>query len=562
MSSSKAKSAAVQKAAQAAQAAQARVSQAGKPSGGRGQLEDNPMYFANLDPSTATVKIDKKNKKLNVEFNIGGGRSSGNQSSNTTKPYLCEQLVAAGSKCSGEGNVGVKHKGGEFHRTDATFGLYFRIGLPASGSGGDELLEKQRASHKWVFDVACVLLGKVYDLKLDDWKGPITAAYNDACLALWRDIKDADGQPLNSDVDLQALIETSTPAGKAAAKRVEAAARESFIKTAVKKGNMPCAPIYDEQRKTQIVGHTDLYTHGRVYKFKTWNENHPHRKATGPLLADLPSTIENWAEIQRQMGDIDREYSYAYTLWYNGEEKKYSTVSVRMETIDPASGQRVMQTKKIRDPFADPLLQLKDGTKLDSLVLPQIIFGIKRGLDDTGYGIKVRYERKLRLTVQEKRPDELPEYVPTYGTGFVEEEDDEEPAAAAAPPVKESAYATKEPAQPAKEPAEPAKESAELEAGEVSANDEVPATQPYPDADEAEENEQHEADEDSGQTQDMGEDNKADDDDEDEAAAEAARLAAEEAERLAAEAAAAKAKAAPKRKGAPGAAADEKRARK
>jgi hypothetical protein len=553
-SSTKTKSAAVQKAAQAAQAAQARANQAAKPKSARNALEDLPMYFRNLDPSMATVEVDKKDKKkLNVRFNIGGsGRSSGNQSSNTTKPYLCQQLVAASSKCSGEGNVGTKHKGGEFYRTDATYGLSFRVGLTASGAGGDELLELQRASHKWVFDTACTLMGKVYDLKLEDWKGPVSAARNDACMALWRDIKDEHGQPLGSDVDLQALIETSTPAGKAAAKRVEAAARDAFVKTAIKKGNIPCAPIYDEKDKKTIVGYTDLYTHGRVYKFKTWSENHVHRKASGPLITELPSTLENWAEIQRQMGDVDREYSYAYELYDGAEEKAYDMVDILMETINPATGQRVMQTKRIRNPFSNPLLETKRGVKLDTLVLPQIIFGIKRGLTDTEYGIKVRYERKLRMTVQEKRPLDLPEFAPVYATSFVEDDEDEEqqqqqpPAAVPAPPVQE--------------PAEP-------EDGEVSLA-EVPASQPFVAAADDEENQP--ADDDAQATEDMEEQTVpvaggGDDDDD-----EAARLAAEEAERLAAEeaerqAAAAKAKATPKRK-APSAvtatASDEKRARK
>jgi hypothetical protein len=556
-SSSKTKSAAVQKAAQAAQAAQARVNQAAKPKSGRSALEDLPMYFLNLDPSTACVEVDKKDKKkLNVRFNIGGsGRSSGNQSSNTTKPYLCQQLVAASSKCSGEGNVGTKHKGGEFYRADATYGLSFRVGLTASGAGGEELLELQRASHKWVFDVACVLMGKVYDLKLEHWKGPVSAARNEACMALWRDIKDEHGQPLGSDVDLQALIETSTPTGKAAAKRVEAAARDVFVKTAIKKGNIPCAPIYDEKDKKTIVGYTDLYTHGRVYKFTAWSENHVHRKATGPLITELPSTLENWAEIQRQMGDVGREYSYAYELYDGADEKAYDMVDILMETINPATGQRVMQTKRIRNPYSNPLLETKRGVKLDTLVLPQIIFGIKRGLTDTEYGIKVRYDRKLRMTVQEKRPIDLPEFTPAYATSFVEDDEDEEQ-----PPQPQQ----QQPA--AAVPAPPVQEAAEPEDGEVSFA-EVPAGQPFVAADE----DNQPVDDDAQETEDMEEQTVPDAGDDDDAerlaAEEAERLAAEEAERLAA-AAAAKTKAAPKRKGPPAAAAtaatasDEKRARK
>lgn len=542
MSSSKTKSAAVQKAAQAAQEAQARVNQAAKPKSGRGTLEDMPMYFLNLDPSVVSVEVDKKTKKLNIRFNTGA-RSSGNQPSNSTMPYLCQQLVAATSKCSGEGNVGTKHKGGEFYRTDATYGMTFRVGLTESGAGGEELLELQRASHKWVFDTACVIMAKVYDLKLEDWTGPVNAARNDACMALWRDIKDENGEPLGSDVDLQALIGSPTPAGKAAAKRVEAAARESFVKTAVKKGNIPCAPIVDEKDKKTILGHTDLYTHGRVYRFKTWSENHPHRKATGPLLSELQSTLENWAEIQRQMGDVDREYSYAYELYDEaGNEKNYQMIEVLMQTINPATGQRVMQTKRIRNPFSNPLLETKGGVPLDTLVLPQIVFSIKRGLTDTEYGIKVRYERKLRMTVQEKRPAEMPTIKLSYGTGFVEDDEEEEapqkPAAAAAVPAS---------------PIE-ADKVAESEDGEVAVA-EVPASQPFGAM--ADEDDQP-VDDEAEKTEDADEASLFNDADEE---PDFDRLAAEEVERLTAPVTATKTNIAPKRKGPP-AAAEEKRARK
>lgn len=553
------KSAAVQKAAANAQQAQARL-QSGKAGAAAAaapsnNLLENPMYFLNLAPSSVNVKTDKKNKsKLHVEFDIGGAnRSSGNRSSNTTKVHLCEQLVSAGSRCAGEGNVGVKHKGGEFTRGDAKFGISFKVGSTASNLGGEELLNKQRASHKWVFDVACVALGRVYDLKLEDWKGPIDEARNEALRDLWRDMKDESGQPLRSDVDLQALIESSTPAGKQAAKRVEAHARDMFIKIAVKNDNMPCAPIYDDARKN-IIGHKDLHTHGSVYKYTQWSENHPHRKATGPSIGDLPSTQENWGEIRSEMTKIGREYTEAYHLFHNKIEKPRKKIDVLVEVIDPVTCERVMEKCQIGDPFWNPLLQTEGGRKVDTLVLPQIVFGIKRGLNNAGYGVKVRYDRNIRMIAQEPRPIDMPEYTSEFQTGFVEDEPEQKE-------VEDGEVVGADEEMPPLESVPPPPQAADEDQPAADEEDEQQAIADGEEAEDqppAEEDEQPAADEDEPQPDDDGGDDAPAD--EDLAAQEAELLAAEEAARLAAEAAAKAKSAAAKRKAADPAA--DKRQRK
>lgn len=558
-SSNNSKSAAVQKAAANAQQAQVRL-QSGKAAAPSNNLLENPMYFLNLAPASVLVKTDKKNKsKLHVEFDIGGAnRSSGNRASNTTAVHLCEQLVSAGSRCAGEGNVGVKHKGGEFERGGAKFGISFRVGTTASNLGGEELLAKQRASHKWVFDVACVALGRVYDLKLEDWKSPIEEARNEALRDLWRDMKDESGKPLGSDVDLQALIESSSPAGKQAAKRVEAHARDMFIKIAIKNGNMPCAPIYDDARKN-IVGYTDLHTHGTVYKYSQWSENHPHRKASGPSIAELPSTIENWGEIQREMAKIGREYTEAYHLFHNKVEKPRKKVDVLMEVIDPVTCTRVMEVRQIGDPWWNPLLQTEGGRKVDTLVLCQITFGIKRGLNNAGYGVKVRYHRNIRMIAQEPRPIDMPEYTSEFQTGFVEDEPEQPPQAAEA----EDGEVSGEQQQP---------QAADGDEGQPPAAEEDSEGQQPADGDqqpEADEEEQDQPTVDEEETQPVADDDDAQPDDgnvsgeedaADLAAQEAELLAAEEAARLAAEAAAKAKTAATKRKA--GESVLDKRARK
>lgn len=568
------KSAAVQKAAQAAQQAQARLQQSQVKKPATNALLENPMYFANLDPASVVVKVDKKNKgKFIVEFNIGAaGRSSGNAQKNTTKPRLCVQLVSASSRCAGEGNLGAKHSNGEFTRGDAKFNISFRVGSTAGEFGGEELLEEQRKCHKWVFDVACAILGRVYDLKQDDWMSAINSARADARRDLWRDIKNEQGKPLGSDMELQELIETDSAIGKAAAKRVEAAGREAFIRAAVKNGNMPCAPLYDEVRKSVQTGRADLHTHGKVYGYGTWSDNHAHRNAKGPLLTDTPSTIEKWGEIQSQMALIDRHYQYAYRLFQNGQEKHRDLVEIQVEAIDETTGRRVKTKQRIQDPFWNLLLQTKGGQKVDTLVLPQIFFGVKRGTNDAGYGVKVGYERIIHMVAQQERPMDMPEFVPDYATGFVEDAPTTEPAAALeegevpvvaeevpaaegdgdnqdeAPVADEEAPVAEEEDGPAEEEEQqPVDEDATVEATPADDEEEEAAAEDAPVEEEQEQDDEAENDRLAAEQ-------------------EAARLVAEEEARVAA-AAAAKAKAATttKRKTVPAGAAvaaEEKRARK
>ena len=565
-----AKSAAVQKASDAAKKAQEAFEQKKKQQqqttagAVSAKLHDNPMYFANLPPNTVRVTVDRNDKKkFNVEFATAGGtRAPGNHMKNTSNPFLCEMLVSAASKACGEGNVGLKHKGGEFHRSDATYSMTFRVGTTASGLGGEELLEKQRQALVWVYEVSRAILGCMYDLNPEDWKGPIQSAKREAMLYLWRDILDGDGNKLTSDIELEQFIETKTEAAKKAAKRVDEQAREIFINLAVKKGNMPCAPIYDEVKKTQIIGRQDLWTHGRVYQWRNYSKDHPARMMTGPLLSQLPSNMANWPETCDQMTAIDRTYSYAYELFSGEQEYPYRMVETLVNAIDERTGAKIKVKKMIRDPFHDPLLETKYGVKVDTLVRPQITFAVKRGLTDVDYGVKVRYGRKIQMVAQEKRPLDVPEYNPDYQTGFVL--DDEPPAdytaagatSASTQATTASTQATTASTQVTGVQATTASTQASAMQTEEDAKQETqgdgdaedgqvvdyPATQPMDDGEGTDGEAQYEGE--NGQDDAVLNDSVVDDDDDDDEAlraAEEARIAAEEAARLEKEAAAARA---------------------
>lgn len=583
MSNSKSnnKSTAAQQAAAKAQQAQARLAQAknGKAAAATPNnvaLLENPMYFANLDPSSVMVREDKKKGgKLYVEFNTGAnGRASGNTRKNSTAPYLADMLLSASSRCAGEGNVGVKYEKGEFTRGSCKYSLSLRVGTTADGAGGDELLERQEACLKWVFDVACAAMGKVFDMKPKGWEAPIDNARADARRDLWRSIKGADGKPLEDEVALEALIASETAAGKAAATRVEAAAREAFIKQAIKNKRMPCAPIYHEQQRTQVIGRNDLHAHGKVYGYIQWVENHPHRTSTGPLLSELTSSIENWAAIKAQMEQIGRVYQYAYRLIPDIKANMRPMVKVLMDELDPVTAERIKVLREIQDPFWNPLLETPKGRKLDSLVAMQITFTIKRGTDNSGFGVGVQYQREIRVVHQQPRPIEQPEYAPSYGTGlFRENADDDDDAAPEEGEVVAAAFepavaVAKDEGEPADAANEAGGDAEEDQEGQESYADEdaAAAAEEEQPQDEVAEEDGEQAEENEVGDADAEEDGDADADEEAEAARlaaeeEAARLAAEEAER-ASKAKAAKRKTAPAGKAAAAATADDKRARK
>ena len=576
------KSAAAVKAANAAAAAQQRFEnkKAGSAAVPSNDLLNNPMYFMNIPPESVRVWVGAKDNKINVAFDgAGTARTSGNQARNTSSPYLPAMLVGAGSRMAGEGNVGVIYdeaKRAAYTRKGCTYNLTLRVGTTASGQGGDALQKRQEAALKWIFDVECAIMGKIFDLNLPEWVDPIQEARANACRELWRELKDAKGEPLADQLALQKLIASTSATGKAAAKQVEELARKLFVEVTYKqkKKGVQCAPIYDEDGRT-VQGYMQLYAHRKCYGFieGKW-ETSAFREDHGPSLQVLASTRENWSKILQEMKAIDRVYQVACKPLFRGQALRTPTITVYEETIHPVTAERTLSAVKVRDPFWNPLLESEKGVKLDTLALCQITFRVKRGKSKDDYGVKVDYKPDIHISVQEKRPINELNYTADYQEGLFHDDSDDE---GEAPVTVFGAQTTDQADDPL--PFEQQATTDAPEEGQVDDQDNrhtVPSLavpepsvvdEDAPDpgvegdnevAADAERAAEAEQDAEPEQDADPEQDGEPDEDD-----GEAERLAAEAAEaaRAAAEEAAraAKAKAAGKRKGAPGATVDAKR---
>jgi len=518
----------------------------------------NPMYFENIHPASVRVALGK-DKKLYVSFEpTGGVTKSGNQRQNNTDPYLPEMLIGANSRISAEGNAGTTYDNNTkiFMRAGATFNLSLRVGTTASGVGGAELEARQKKALKWIFDVECAILGKLFDLNLPDWEGPIKEAKEIAKRTLWTKIKDEKGKILADEIALERLLESKSAVAAAANKMIDDFARQEFIKLPMKK-NMQCAPIYDEARA--VVGYTELYAHRKVYGYieGRYSDSNPNKTQNGTAVSVLPSTFENWDAIVRDMRSIDRVYQYPFRLFDGGKEKDYQEATYYTETIHPVTGERTKTAMKIRDPFWNPLLENKKGEKIDTLAVCQIQFRIKRAKQsgNSNYGIKVSYNPMVRVIRQEKRPFSDFDYQPSYATGMLADEpsEDGEIVHVVPPPVHavESAVSVPAPQDGSANEKEPEKEEEEEAAVQEGGDDggaENDGEQEGIEGDDAQQDGaegQVEEEDGEAEQQPAGDDESEHlADDEEEAALiareqEAERLAAEEAER---QAAAAKAK--------------------
>lgn len=569
----KAKSAAAQKAAANAAAAQQRfvasksgVGEAGTSSNTK-DLKNNPMYFRNIDPNSVRVEVGKKDQNLHISFEAAGGaRKSGNQQKNSTSPYLPAMLVAAMSRLCKEGNLGVEYdivKKQAYVRRTAVFSLVLRMGTTESGYGGDEQEAEAEAALKWIFEVECAILRKLYDLNLPDWADPCALARTSACADLWRDIKDAKNAPLPDQEALERLIATDTPAGKKAAARVNDRARDLFVQTTYKqkKKNVQCAPDIDAETG-KVIGHLPLFANRKCYKFIDGKyEVTAHKDSNGPSLQELATTRENWSEIQRRMKAIDREYQPAVKLHVRNQLQRCPTMTIYDEVVNPVTAERTLVPIEVRDPFWNPLLETGKGTKLDSLVRAQISFRIKRGKSNNDYGIKVDYKPEIHLVHQEPRPtsdigvneeddvglyqdppsDDEGETVTTFvGIGTAPRfEDEPVPAPQQAAESNDPLPIDMPPAEREEGEVDPPAEPAQVdETEEAAANQDNGPDEGDEQGDEAENGiDQREAEQDADQAGDGPDDQDQDEDSgKAEADAETARLA-EEAARLAAEAA-------------------------
>jgi hypothetical protein len=555
------KKAGAAKAASAAAGAQQRYNEsakaksaaasAGKPSSG--DALSNPMYFENIDPSSVKVAIGK-DKKLYVSFEpVGGATKSGNQRQNNTDPYLCEMLVGANSRLSVEGNAGTTYDDNTkiFTRTGATYNISLRIGTTASGVGGAELEARQKKALKWIFEVECAILGKLFDLNLPEWEGPIKEAKDVAKRTLWTKIKDEKGKMVPDEIALERLLESKSAAAATANKLIDDFARQEFIKLPMKK-NIQCKPIYDDARA--IIGYTELYAHRKVYAFieGRYSEGNPNKLANGPAVSVLPSTFDNWDAIMREMRAIDRVYQYPFRLMNGGKEVDYQEATYYTETIHPVTGERTKTAMKIRDPCWNPLLENKKGEKLDTLAVCQIQFRIKRAKQsgNSNYGIKVSYNPMVRVICQEKRPFSDFDYAPTYATGMLQDDPSEDGEVVHVPTQRPAAAESEAPVQDGAAEEQQEEEEAAQEEQQEAVPEEAAAEEAGVEEDGAAE-EQAAADDqaDGGDGEEKAGEDEQDEADqlmaeEEEAALEAERAAAEqEAARLAAEEAERQAKA-------------------
>lgn len=308
--------------------------------------------------------------------------------------------MLANSNLSGEGNVDEDM----WPRTKATLNLtLMALNLP-DPIGGGRLEVRQAKFIKKIYYMCKRWLELLFDKAPENFDLPIKTAYDKARMRLC-------GKHNMSELQLAGKEKTD----KALAEEVKELAREEFVKGAK---DLPGRPEVNEDGSLTFP--TVLYLHRKAYSHIKYDAQRDSRsKERGPTLSVLPSTLENWLEVQRQMHDLGRRYNPVYYVMPNGDPIPRPKRAVLVETVDAKTGETKNVKQKIEDPFWDPLDKI-GKKKMATLVATKIYPRFKRGADSASnaYGVAFSFGPGITIIANQEKPPNVVVANEDYATGF------------------------------------------------------------------------------------------------------------------------------------------------